>query len=351
MDRQTTILLRGIAITCIVVHNILVGSFGFVRCNEMTYSVMRTTEFVSSIDSPSISFLGQMFAFLGWLGVPIFVFLSGYGLEKKYGGNAIEVKPYLKRNYLKLFLLLLPAVVFYILTFCLQRDWTSVTSNILSLSLLGNIWHFLIYLNPTVYWYFGLTWELYICFLLIKRFYTSSKINKMLILWGGISIALQVFVYYTFENNVLFEWLRRNFIGWMSVFFLGIFCANTNRDVPVPSNTILQVTICVLLLPVMVLMNYHFISWLFIPFVALYAFLIFARVLTKTRFFNAFFMWIGTYSAAIFVMQTIARGISRRLFENVSIILMMLVYLFLTVILAIAYKKVYERLKQMAKLA
>ncbi len=29
----------------------------------------------------------NVFSFIGWVGVPVFVFLSGYGLAMKYGGS------------------------------------------------------------------------------------------------------------------------------------------------------------------------------------------------------------------------------------------------------------------------
>ena len=188
IDRDKTTLWRGLAISGIVIHNLLVGNFGFVGCNEMTFRISKTEDFMSSILHPSLSSIGDIFAFGGWIGVPVFVFLSGYGLQKKYGKTAsVNAKEYFTYNYRKLLLLLLPAVLFYSAFYVLTKNWPSLFSSVLSLSLLGNLWHLQLPLNPSIYWYFGLTWELYILYLIFRKCFTSQKsLNSgMLVLSGG----------------------------------------------------------------------------------------------------------------------------------------------------------------------
>ena len=166
IERDKTTVWRGLAILGIMIHNLLVGNFGFLSCNEMTYKPEKAMAFWDALVHPSLSIVGDSFAFLGWLGVPVFVFLSGFGLERKYSSiQTVAPKKFLQYNYRKLIVLLLPAVLCYIVFFVASHNWTSVISSILSLSLLGNIWHLILPLDPSIYWYFGLTWELYIFFL------------------------------------------------------------------------------------------------------------------------------------------------------------------------------------------
>ena len=352
ISREQSIVLRGLAILGIVIHNILVGGFGFVSCNEMTFNINKTDSFFLSVTHPDIMTVGNFFAFLGWLGVPVFVLLSGYGLERKYGNTIINKQDYFRYNYLKLFLLMLPAVIFYIVTFTLSKDWISVISNILSLSLLGNIWHFSIPLNPSVYWYFGLTWELYILFILLKyvnRNHTAE--NSIMLIAGLVCVFLQILSYLLFPGYPdLMEWLRRNFVGWLPIFFIGIWMAHSNNSIRLPNNRIVLLVGAIVSLVLISFFNISFWSWIIVPYIALLFFALLGKYIYRGNLLRVLFIWLGRYSATIFVSQTIARGFSRRLFENTSILLMVVFYLFFTAVLAIGYQVVYVKLKNLCKL-
>ena len=98
-------LLRGIAILGIVLHN-LAHTFPFaVKENEYTFSLGRTfllNEYAHDIPA---TLPIQLLSFFGHYGVPIFVFLSGYGLVMKYErtDGKVSTASFLSYNYLKLF--------------------------------------------------------------------------------------------------------------------------------------------------------------------------------------------------------------------------------------------------------
>ena len=75
---------------------------------------------MNAITTLDTNLFGELFSFLGWIGVPVFVFLTGYGLASKYPCKAdIDAYKYLKFNYLKLFLLLLLGILpFMMLDIC-----------------------------------------------------------------------------------------------------------------------------------------------------------------------------------------------------------------------------------------
>lgn len=316
----------------------------------MTFKMENTYAFFSQFTTPNWSLLGNVFAFIGWLGVPVFVFLSGFGLQKKYSKGNIEARDYLHYNYMKLLALMLPATIFYLATFIVGRDWTSVISSVLSLSMLGNLWHFALHLNPTVYWYFGLTWELYLIYLLVRKCNVCKNNCRTLLIGGSICILLQFMLHSIApENRVVLEWFRRNFIGWLPIFLMGIWMAERNVQYWLPSNKGVSLVLSILLLVGICFMNYNFFVWIFTPFAALAFFALLGKSIYGVPLLSNAFIWIGKYSSLIFVSQTIARGFARRLFENNSIILLVLCYLAMTILIALAYKIVYDKILKMIR--
>ena len=80
LTRDNSLILRGVAILFIVLHNFLhFDCFGFTGENEMAFSSEKAIEFLGTIINGS-SILGEFFSHLGWIGVPVFVFLTGYGV-------------------------------------------------------------------------------------------------------------------------------------------------------------------------------------------------------------------------------------------------------------------------------
>ena len=82
LSRQQCDNIKGYAILLIVVHNFVDHLLG-IHCNEMAYSQANTDAFLSGVFSSAA--VWQLFSFAGWVGVVMFLFLSGYGLMRKYG--------------------------------------------------------------------------------------------------------------------------------------------------------------------------------------------------------------------------------------------------------------------------
>ena len=74
--------MRGVAILCIMFHNFLHLTLPTIE-NEFSFSELRTDTFVSSLSAQPAWALADVMSFLGWYGVAVFIFLSGYGLVRK----------------------------------------------------------------------------------------------------------------------------------------------------------------------------------------------------------------------------------------------------------------------------
>ena len=67
--------------------------YGAIFENEFTYQSWHVSKLLDYLSHPDGRLPLQLFSFFGHYGVVIFVFLSAYGLEKKYGRTTKEVRP------------------------------------------------------------------------------------------------------------------------------------------------------------------------------------------------------------------------------------------------------------------
>ena len=85
LSRENSKIMRGIAILSIMLHNLLHNPvFGLSKENEMSYNQNLSDSFLNVLASGDTHIVAELISFLGWVGVPVFVFLTGYGLAQKY---------------------------------------------------------------------------------------------------------------------------------------------------------------------------------------------------------------------------------------------------------------------------
>lgn len=75
--------MRGVAIVFIMLHNLLHLVIPTLE-NEFVFQIERTRFFMNEVFSGGVDVVQDIFSFLGWYGVAVFLFLSGYGLTLKY---------------------------------------------------------------------------------------------------------------------------------------------------------------------------------------------------------------------------------------------------------------------------
>lgn len=340
-------MMKGYAIAMIALHNFLhLERFGFVPQNENSFLVERSNIFFEHFQDFSWSFIGDFFSFIGWIGVPVFVFLSGYGLEKKYSGKEkMQFVPYIRHSWLKLFLLMLPAVLCFLLCKYLF-GWGYALRCVFSLTLLNNFVCNVIPFNPGVYWYFGLTFQFYVVYYFIHNLPKNGG-KQLAYTLGIVCLAvLMVFNPSWFPNQEAFELIRHNFVGWMPWFAMGIICAKENVGLcdKKPARSAICLLLSIMFLVVALLMNLNFYVWLFLPFVAIAFFYCFSRAAENWKPTKWLGNWLGRYSSFIFVVHPIARNIVLELPFNMTLSAQIVLYIVLFVVGAMLYKPLYLKL-------
>src|SRR3712207_632517 len=85
LSRAECNVLRGLAIIGIFLHNYSHWLNPIIKENEYQYFQYNVNGFNHALANPDYLLPLHIISFFGHYGVPIFLFLSAYGLERKYG--------------------------------------------------------------------------------------------------------------------------------------------------------------------------------------------------------------------------------------------------------------------------
>ena len=236
LSRTESSALRGIAILGIILHNYC-HFLGFaVKENEYKFDAGRPLQFLDKLFSLDSDLFIHFFSFLGHYGVPIFLFISGYGLVKKYethpqplpkGGEILHSSlftlHFIKKHFLKLFRLMIIGYLLFIGVYLLRHSdgaqvysWDHVLTQ---LTMTINLLYFDPdhIIKPGPYWFFGLMLQLYALYILVIHRWRSK--------WLLLALALgSVVLEACFAGSQ--DWLnyvRYNFIGGLLPFCMGVW--------------------------------------------------------------------------------------------------------------------------------
>lgn len=101
LDTLDTTVLKGLAISAIVLHNFF-HAVSPARENEFEFHPGGFAVFLHTLSHPSLA-LQAIFSFFGYLGVPIFIFLSAYGLSKSHWDDPASWSRFMASRIRKLF--------------------------------------------------------------------------------------------------------------------------------------------------------------------------------------------------------------------------------------------------------
>ena len=169
LSRNESQTLKALCIIVVIMHNYL-HLRGYAAENEFQFYADRAWHMWQLVLHPTLSLPLHIISFIVSYSLVGFLFVSGYGLVKKYEHPA---QPFVRRQFLashyaKLFKL---AVVFILMAFVVFRvlrgRWPlGVKDSLLELLLLGNLqWDVSIY--PFIYWYLGMTLQLYALYAMV----------------------------------------------------------------------------------------------------------------------------------------------------------------------------------------
>lgn len=348
LSKDQGLIMRGLAIMFIALHNFLhLPQFGLVQENEMYFHSENYQHFLAHLYNPSWVLIGDVFSFIGWCGVPVFVFLSGYGLARKYQ-NVGEIKywPYVKHSYVKLILLLLPAAVFFIVYQAFEVSVKRAVVSLFSLTLMNNILSIgktLPSAAPT-FWYFPMTFQLYLLFPFIR----SVKTKKLIVGGAILLLLLELFTPDLFPTQRILHYLRVNSFAWLPLFFIGIGAARSSKDILLNNNVFLLVSM-LLCFSLLFFINISFYLWIIMPLVALLFFMLTTIVVEKNKLTKAVGLWLGKLSPYIFVAHPIILLLVDKSGIEAPLLVLTLFYVILFILLSIIYKYLHIKIQSCLK--
>lgn len=336
MTKKECSVLRGIAILCIVLHNFCKRVPFAVPENEYSFNLENALLFWKTIQWDTVFI--QFFSFWGHLGVPVFVLLSGYGLALKYDkATAMDWKVFLWKHYKKLCYPMVGGLIaFYIVRYVMQpSDYHSILDIfpikqfLAQLTMTINLLpepHKLILPGP--YWYFGMTMQLYIIYLLLV--YKRPTTWIILVAAGTLLIFLFLEPY-----PLLLIWMKVNAIGWLLPFTLGIIMGRKNDNIF--SQHAIIIAIGAILATALMSLTYY--TWLLVPL--LVAILAITIIPAIPKFLADLFDFVGKISLYVFVIHPIVREF--RFLYGMNPYWGILIYVAITLLLSYIVERVLSK--------
>lgn len=326
LTKGDCLVLKGLAIMSIIMHNYCHLLSGAAHENEFFFSEENYCYFWNNFFSSNM--IIHFFSFWGHLGVPVFVFLTGYGLAIKYkdSGNFITIRSFVCSHYLKLFVPMFCGMltffsVFLMLNGELWIDWWKTF--LTQMTLLNNmVIHPDLMIKPGVYWYFGLTMQLYVIFrLMVYR--RSSCLLIFFVLLSMIAMILLKSKHYSMI------WFKYNSVGWLLPFAIGIWSARY-WIIPI-KHKYYWIALFVFFGGSVLFFGSNFFLWLLSPAFTIIFFVSLCKLLKRTVY--KLFLFIGNLSFCIFVVHPIIREVILFVMPfNSCVYIGLLIYIFLVII-------------------
>lgn len=327
--------LRGIAILGIILHNYC-HFLPVVQENEYTFEDKWPNMLLNSIMTFGQHWVVDLLSFFGCYGVPVFLFVSGYGLVMKYENEKnphVNTLPFIRYHYLKLLrLMFLGYIAFAVISYIHPNGYHGYTvSRVIAqlfmyINILPDPDHVI---KPGPYWYFGLMLEIYIVYrLLLYRRHWAYTIGMIFICW-----LMQEFCD---PAGDAINRIRYNFFGGMLPFGAGLLFARYGRDMN-------KITYCIVFLVSVVLIvmtSFNFQAWLWTPLFVVTAALGLVKILPIL--IMKFFAWFGAISASLFVAHPITREIIIPMSYHGMVWTGIIIYLLASIALAWLFKYIFR---------
>lgn len=342
LSKSETDSMRGVAILFIMLHNLLHWKVNTIE-NEYTFVLDRSQLFMEQFKEFNGSLWQDICSFLGWYGVAVFLFLSGYGLARKYGFTQspnFSPRHFVWRHIKSVFLLMiLPYIPFAMMQVYYNDAWLQV---FLQTTLLANIFspH---HIDPGVYWFFGLIIQFYLIYALLNQPKIARHRGGVILII--INILAIIWLFLLKNNTSMLSYLRHNFIGWLLPFSMGIWFAQKNvwhRAFNAHWKNALWIIIGGGLVTLSNL-NYH--AWIISPLFAIMAAIGLTKIITLNRALNNCLIWTGALSAFLFAIHPAIRFLCLKVcWDEMTRLPYILGYLFISFVVAFFYRKIHHLL-------
>ena len=342
--------LKGIGILGIMLHNDCHWLRVAIKENEYMFDISHGLKlqqyFSTGIDE---NVLVQLFSMFGHYGVPVFIFLSAYGLVQKYelpDAPRLGRFEFIGNHYLKLFrLMILGYVVMLASTYLMYDGVPTETPYVIGgFFMVTNVMPFPnpSFVYPGPYWFLGLMVELYVIYRLLLYRPGDS-------LWKGVGGPLlliavtwlpQVFLGAP-EDQFKLLFLRYNFFQVGLAFALGLLCARYIGQLN--WSKWLWAAIMVISLAVVYLAQLNYQLWLWAHLFVITAAVGFIKLTPK--WLMKALVWVGILSSFIFIVHPIVR---LYLFDKdtTQVFLILTAYAAISILAALLYRWVLSFVPQ-----
>ena len=345
LTRAECNVLRGLAIIGIFMHNYCHWLPGIVRENEYQFKAENVAGLWHYLTHPDWNLPLHLFSFFGHYGVPVFLFLSAYGLVKKYeAGVESETLSFLSSHFRKLFRMMIVGFVAFVLVDAITpgSHRYALLDVVAQLGLFNNVLpHPDRIIWPGPYWFFGLMMQLYLVYrLLLYRRHWGVTVALMVVC-AGIQLMLE-------PDGETMNRYRYNFMGGMLPFGLGLLLAkaplsaigSARKTFVVSTATMWALTLLALAL-IFVSVD-SFVGWTLAPIWICLFMVALVKILPAWSLPSL--GWMGTVSAALFVCHPIARKVIIPISRHGDVYCGLLLYILASLCLAWLFHELFKKL-------
>lgn len=305
LSKYDTNIMKGVGILIIMLHNYFHIIPPISGQNEFSFSKNNLDNFLFFVGQNPTDSLRYIFSYLGHYGVPLFIFVSSYGLYLSCQEKNINFLNFLKKRILKIYPTLIIVVVLLLIFISAYEtslpDSEKIKSLLLKLTLIFNFipGETLAVSGPL--WFFALIVQLYALFPLLLLITKKYGGHSMLII-AFIFVLINIFLNPYLLNNELSTYSI--FVGQIPVFCLGIYFASSPA-IKIPS-LIFAIAILIFALANNNLYAWHF-SFLSVIILILGIFIFLKPKLKKFKSISTFIAYTGSISLSLFAVHGMVR--------------------------------------------
>lgn len=345
--------LRGLAILGIVLHNYCHWLGMAVKENEYQFHQNNCDNLLQAVLHADIYLPIHLLSFFGHYGVPVFLFLSGYGLVLKYEGRKEErgkrgekrlndngIYSFVRYHFLKLFRMMIVGFVAFTMLDAITpgRHHYNLLHVVAQLGMVNNllptpdkvIW-------PGPYWFFGLMLQVYVVYrLLFYRRHWAVVVAAMAACW-----LLQI---WCDPSGETLNRLRYNIIGGMVPFGMGVLLARFQQSIPqrLAAGRSRYGLLLLITSALVFLLSFNYQTWFWVPVFVVMASVSLVKVLP--RMVSNWMEWTGAVSAALFMCHPITRKIFIAPYRTHDLYAGLLLYLVASLCLAWLFAQLMKRI-------
>ncbi|VAW49257.1 hypothetical protein MNBD_GAMMA03-12 [hydrothermal vent metagenome] len=337
LKKDDTLAIKGIAIILIILHNFYHNIRLLPSQNEFSFSINKTLSLINIFKSEYSDILRALFSYFGHYGVQLFIFLSAYGLTKKYLTSNSPYRNIFLHSYFKILVPFIFVLFLWIahelliagksINFIMESYGAAIILKFLAINIPGYA------LSPVgPWWFYPTIIQFYLLFPILLKLYSKHGI-PLLIIITFLSMTLLM----VFNKKILFF----NVIGHLPELCLGMLLASY-KNFDFKKRYILGIAI------IFILGQFNYYLWFF----GRSSFVLLVLFLYKTfNFKKAWLINTGKVSLFAFLINGFLRDPFFSLIDNSGnssyiIILIGLIYLIYILMLSFLLDSIYTKTKR-----